>query len=229
MCMFLLLNFPPFYLLQSLDKNCLGPLRKAYCISLNLLLRREVSKYKSSLASSWFYICFCTLSTCSSAVKVVQVYLYFIFFMLRCILFISSFSPLTKWGLICHDFWFSLWFMMGTLGFSLYMLVKWIIITAFLDTYSMILIFLVIWHWSATSFSTGSILHNSLLLIQIKCSLLVLLSALPAQEEQFQLLIMLLFHWFIVIDFNSLLILKKKKDFNGFNFHDFLGSLVNNA
>lgn len=29
-------------LLQSLDKNCLAPLRKAYCSSLNLLLRREV-------------------------------------------------------------------------------------------------------------------------------------------------------------------------------------------
>ncbi|RDX88147.1 Exocyst complex component SEC3A, partial [Mucuna pruriens] len=28
--------------LKSLDKNCLGPLRKAYCSSLNLLLRREV-------------------------------------------------------------------------------------------------------------------------------------------------------------------------------------------
>ncbi|GAU15351.1 hypothetical protein TSUD_04200, partial [Trifolium subterraneum] len=29
--------------LKSLDKNCLGPLRKAYCSSLNLLLRRESS------------------------------------------------------------------------------------------------------------------------------------------------------------------------------------------
>ncbi|KAF1882510.1 hypothetical protein Lal_00002688 [Lupinus albus] len=28
--------------LKSLDKNCLGPLRKAYCISLNFLLRREI-------------------------------------------------------------------------------------------------------------------------------------------------------------------------------------------
>ncbi|RZR72815.1 hypothetical protein BHM03_00017292 [Ensete ventricosum] len=28
--------------LQNLDKNCLAPLRKAYCQSLNLLLRREV-------------------------------------------------------------------------------------------------------------------------------------------------------------------------------------------
>ncbi|KAI9109574.1 hypothetical protein K1719_019628 [Acacia pycnantha] len=27
--------------LKSLDKNCLGSLRKAYCSSLNLLLRRE--------------------------------------------------------------------------------------------------------------------------------------------------------------------------------------------
>lgn len=27
---------------QILDKNCLGPLKKAYCCSLNLLLRREV-------------------------------------------------------------------------------------------------------------------------------------------------------------------------------------------
>lgn len=31
-----------FSFFQSLDKNCLGPLRKAYCNSLNLLLRREV-------------------------------------------------------------------------------------------------------------------------------------------------------------------------------------------
>nr|XP_016514115.1 PREDICTED: exocyst complex component SEC3A-like isoform X1 [Nicotiana tabacum] len=30
--------------LKSLDKNSLGPLRKAYCTSLNLLLRREVRK-----------------------------------------------------------------------------------------------------------------------------------------------------------------------------------------
>ncbi|KNA25794.1 hypothetical protein SOVF_003670 isoform A [Spinacia oleracea] len=30
--------------LKSLDKNCLGPLRKAYCSSLNLLLRREVRR-----------------------------------------------------------------------------------------------------------------------------------------------------------------------------------------
>ncbi|KAG4962411.1 hypothetical protein JHK84_039508 [Glycine max] len=29
--------------LKSLDKNCLGPLRKAYCSSLNLLLRREMA------------------------------------------------------------------------------------------------------------------------------------------------------------------------------------------
>lgn len=33
--------------LQSLDRNCLGPLRKAYCSSLNLLLRREVWKINS--------------------------------------------------------------------------------------------------------------------------------------------------------------------------------------
>ncbi|KAK4390632.1 Exocyst complex component SEC3A [Sesamum angolense] len=31
------------YFSQSLDKNCLAPLRKAYCSSLNLLLRRESS------------------------------------------------------------------------------------------------------------------------------------------------------------------------------------------
>ncbi|KAH1093565.1 hypothetical protein GLYMA_14G078400v4 [Glycine max] len=37
--------------LKSLDKNCLGPLRKAYCSSLNLLLRREVC-----CTSCWFYL-----------------------------------------------------------------------------------------------------------------------------------------------------------------------------
>ena len=41
--------FPPLIIfplnLQILDKNCLGPLRKAYCSSLNLLLRREVRDY----------------------------------------------------------------------------------------------------------------------------------------------------------------------------------------
>jgi len=37
--------------LQSLDKNCLGPLRKAYCSSLNLLLRREVC-----CTSYWFFM-----------------------------------------------------------------------------------------------------------------------------------------------------------------------------
>jgi hypothetical protein len=39
-----LLTFPCFCH-QSLDKNCLGPLRKAYCSSLNLLLRREVKPH----------------------------------------------------------------------------------------------------------------------------------------------------------------------------------------
>nr|KAJ0188233.1 hypothetical protein LSAT_V11C900477460 [Lactuca sativa] len=31
--------------IKSLDKNCLGPLRKAYCSSLNLLLRREAREF----------------------------------------------------------------------------------------------------------------------------------------------------------------------------------------
>ena len=31
-----------YVVLQNLDKSSLGPLRKAYCHSLNLLLRREV-------------------------------------------------------------------------------------------------------------------------------------------------------------------------------------------
>lgn len=35
-------SFFVFMHFQSLDKNCLGQLRKAYCSSLNLLLRREV-------------------------------------------------------------------------------------------------------------------------------------------------------------------------------------------
>ncbi|KAJ0087471.1 hypothetical protein Patl1_09074 [Pistacia atlantica] len=35
--------------LKSLDKNCLGPLRKAYCSSLNLLLRRENAALDSYL------------------------------------------------------------------------------------------------------------------------------------------------------------------------------------
>ncbi|KAK7854888.1 exocyst complex component SEC3A [Quercus suber] len=38
--------------LKSLDKNCLGSLRKAYCGSLNLLLRREVNDHKSFITSS---------------------------------------------------------------------------------------------------------------------------------------------------------------------------------
>ena len=43
---------------QSLDKNCLGSLRKAYCGSLNLLLRREVNDHKSFITSSWSYCVF---------------------------------------------------------------------------------------------------------------------------------------------------------------------------
>ena len=39
---------------QSLDKNCLGPLRKAYCSSLNLLLRREV--WENNLLSTFFVV-----------------------------------------------------------------------------------------------------------------------------------------------------------------------------
>ncbi|KAK8943335.1 Exocyst complex component SEC3A [Platanthera guangdongensis] len=35
--------------LKSLDKNCLGPLRKAYCHSINLLLRREVREFANEL------------------------------------------------------------------------------------------------------------------------------------------------------------------------------------
>ncbi|KAM3309222.1 exocyst complex component SEC3A isoform X1 [Capsicum chacoense] len=38
--------------LRSLDKNCLGPLRKAYCTSLNLLLRREAREFANELRSS---------------------------------------------------------------------------------------------------------------------------------------------------------------------------------
>ncbi|XP_024973456.1 exocyst complex component SEC3A-like isoform X1 [Cynara cardunculus var. scolymus] len=37
---------------QSLDKNCLGPLRKAYCSSLNLLLRREAREFANELRAS---------------------------------------------------------------------------------------------------------------------------------------------------------------------------------
>ncbi|KAM7260164.1 hypothetical protein ACFE04_015905 [Oxalis oulophora] len=35
--------------LKTLDKNCLGPLRKAYCSSLNLLLRREAREFANEL------------------------------------------------------------------------------------------------------------------------------------------------------------------------------------
>ncbi|XP_071733250.1 exocyst complex component SEC3A-like [Rutidosis leptorrhynchoides] len=38
--------------LKSLDKNCLGPLRKAYCSSLNLLLRREAREFANELRAS---------------------------------------------------------------------------------------------------------------------------------------------------------------------------------
>ncbi|XP_059637425.1 exocyst complex component SEC3A-like [Cornus florida] len=38
--------------LKSLDKNCLGPMRKAYCSSLNLLLRREAREFANELRSS---------------------------------------------------------------------------------------------------------------------------------------------------------------------------------
>ncbi|KAM0035378.1 putative exocyst complex component Sec3 [Helianthus debilis subsp. tardiflorus] len=38
--------------MQSLDKNCLGPLRKAYCSSLNLLLRREAREFANELRAS---------------------------------------------------------------------------------------------------------------------------------------------------------------------------------
>lgn len=38
--------------LKSLDKNCLGPLRKAYCRSLNQLLRREAREFASELRAS---------------------------------------------------------------------------------------------------------------------------------------------------------------------------------
>ncbi|KAE9588439.1 putative exocyst complex component Sec3 [Lupinus albus] len=39
--------------LKSLDKNCLGPLRKAYCISLNFLLRRELCRHLNSRSSNF--------------------------------------------------------------------------------------------------------------------------------------------------------------------------------
>ncbi|KAF7043908.1 hypothetical protein CFC21_053210 [Triticum aestivum] len=38
--------------LKSLDKSCLGPLRKAYCQSLNLLLRREAREFANELRAS---------------------------------------------------------------------------------------------------------------------------------------------------------------------------------
>lgn len=38
--------------LKSLDKNCLGSLRKAYCTSLNLLLRREAREFANELRAS---------------------------------------------------------------------------------------------------------------------------------------------------------------------------------
>lgn len=38
--------------LKSLNKDCLGPLRKAYCRSLNLLLRREAREFANELRAS---------------------------------------------------------------------------------------------------------------------------------------------------------------------------------
>ncbi|GMH00371.1 hypothetical protein Nepgr_002210 [Nepenthes gracilis] len=38
--------------LKSLDRNCLGPLRKKYCSSLNLLLRREAREFANELRAS---------------------------------------------------------------------------------------------------------------------------------------------------------------------------------
>ncbi|KAG2536557.1 hypothetical protein PVAP13_9NG195700 [Panicum virgatum] len=38
--------------LKGLDKSCLGPLRKAYCHSLNLLLRREAREFANELRAS---------------------------------------------------------------------------------------------------------------------------------------------------------------------------------
>ncbi|KAB2619918.1 exocyst complex component SEC3A [Pyrus ussuriensis x Pyrus communis] len=38
--------------LKSLDKNCMGALRKAYCSSLNLLLRREAREFANELRAS---------------------------------------------------------------------------------------------------------------------------------------------------------------------------------
>ncbi|XP_019443165.1 PREDICTED: exocyst complex component SEC3A isoform X5 [Lupinus angustifolius] len=47
-------NLDPAYanMRASLDKNCLGPLRKAYCSSLNLLLRREAREFANELRAS---------------------------------------------------------------------------------------------------------------------------------------------------------------------------------
>ncbi|XP_057974982.1 exocyst complex component SEC3A [Malania oleifera] len=38
--------------LKTLDKNCLAPLRKAYCVSLNFLLRREAREFANELRAS---------------------------------------------------------------------------------------------------------------------------------------------------------------------------------
>ncbi|XP_072971123.1 exocyst complex component SEC3A-like isoform X2 [Typha angustifolia] len=38
--------------IKSLDRNCLGPLRKAYCHSLNLLLRREAREFANELRAT---------------------------------------------------------------------------------------------------------------------------------------------------------------------------------
>ncbi|EMS63260.1 hypothetical protein TRIUR3_16118 [Triticum urartu] len=47
-------NLDPSYvnMRASLDKSCLGPLRKAYCQSLNLLLRREAREFANELRAS---------------------------------------------------------------------------------------------------------------------------------------------------------------------------------
>lgn len=38
---------PSLYsVLKSLDKSCMMPLRKAYCHSLNMIIRREVEFYE---------------------------------------------------------------------------------------------------------------------------------------------------------------------------------------
>ncbi|KAG2536555.1 hypothetical protein PVAP13_9NG195700 [Panicum virgatum] len=46
------LPFLAAHLRQGLDKSCLGPLRKAYCHSLNLLLRREAREFANELRAS---------------------------------------------------------------------------------------------------------------------------------------------------------------------------------